>query len=94
MKNETKHMVAYIIYNSAVKTKRIFIRELKFIWKPLLIGLAIFVVCATIAEWSDFLFGRNNKEPWIIFGFIGLFAPTLYLYYIRLKKCVLKWKDM
>lgn len=92
MNEENKHKIASTIYTTAVTTKKVVIRELKFIWKPLLLGIAIFVIFATIAEWSDEIFGSNQKEFWGICGFIGLFLPTLIMYYKRLKNQVLKWK--
>ena len=85
MNEENKHKIASTIYTTAVTTKKVVIRELKFIWKPLLLGIAIFVIFATIAEWSDEIFGSNQKEFWGICGFIGLFLPTLIMYYKRLK---------
>ena len=86
MKDERKHKIASTIYTIAVTTKKVVIRELKFIWKPLLLGIAILVIFATIGEWS------NQKEFWCICGIIGLFLPTLIMYYKRLKIWVLKWK--
>ncbi|MBD5320425.1 MAG: hypothetical protein HDS07_05985 [Bacteroides sp.] len=86
MKDERKHKIASTIYTIAVTTKKVVIRELKFIWKPLLLGIAILVIFATIGEWN------NQKEFWCICGIIGLFLPTLIMYYKRLKIWVLKWK--
>ena len=92
MNEENKHKIASTIYTTAVTTKKVVIREIKFIWKPLLLGIAIFAIFATIAEWSDVIFGSNQKEFWGICGLIGLFIPTLIMYYKRLKIWVLKWK--
>ena len=92
MKDERKHKIASTIYTTAITTKKVVIRELKFIWKPLLLGIVIAAIFTTIAEWSDVIFGSNLKEFWGICGFIGLFLPTLIMYYKRLKIWVLKWK--
>lgn len=92
MNDEIKHKIASTIYTVAVTTKKVAKRELKYIWKPLLLGIVIAAIFSTIAEWSDVIFGRNQKEFWLICGIIGLFLPTLIMYYKRLKNWVLKWK--
>ena len=92
MKDETKHRVANSIYNNSIKLKNGVKRELKFIWKPLLLGLVIVIIFLTIAEWSDVLFGHNNEEFWGTLGIILGCVPLLYKYYKRLKLWVIKWK--
>lgn len=92
MNDERKHKIASVIYNTTITTKRVIVKELKFIWKPLLLGIVIAAIFATISEWSDVIFGSNQKEFWGICGFIGLFLPILIMYFKRLKNWVLKWK--
>lgn len=92
MEDKTKHIIAYWIYTITTGFFKTAIKELKFAIKPLLIGLIIIIVFSAIAEWSDVLFGRNIKEPFIIIGIIGFFLPLFVKYYMRLKRWVLKWK--
>lgn len=89
MKDIHKHNVAKAIYTFICTLKR----EMSLIWKPLLLGLLILIVFATIAEWSDFLFGRNYKFEICVIGVIVAFIPLINLYYKRLKIWVLKWKE-
>lgn len=58
MKEEYKHRIASAIYTVVVTLNRVIINELKFIWKPLLLGIVIAAIFATIAEWSDVIFGK------------------------------------
>lgn len=50
MKDENKHKIASTIYTTSITTKKVVIRELKFIWKPLLLGIVIAAIFATIVS--------------------------------------------
>ena len=88
MDDNTKHVIANAIYKVFLFLKR----ELMFVWKPILLGIIIAAVFSTIAEWSDVLFGNNQKGFWGALAIIGFFLPSIILYYKRMKRWVLKWK--
>lgn len=83
MKDEHKHNIASAIYNGIIAFKR----ELRFIWKQLLLGIIIAIICAFLNDY----FGGYDKALWTFLGVLG-FIPMLYKYYKRLKNWVLKWK--
>ena len=92
MDDSTKHKIAHTIYLIATTLRAFTLKEIKLMWKPTLLGVAIAIIFATIAEWSDVLFGSNQKEFWGCLGIVGLFSPCTLVYYRRLKQWVLKWK--
>lgn len=81
MRDRTKHIIANCIYQIVIGV----IKEIKFSIKPLAIGLIPLVIFFTIAEWSDVIFGRNCKEPFIFWGFGGFLFPILRLYYENIR---------
>lgn len=88
MEDKTKHVIAHTIYIVC----KMLAREFRFVQKPLLLGIIIWIIFSTIAEWSDVIFGYNCKEPYMTLGSIGFFLPTIVKYYQRVRAWVLKWK--
>ena len=88
MEDKTKHVIAHAIYTIC----KILARELRLALKPLGIGIIIWAIFVTIAEWSDVIFGQNQKEPFLTLGNIGFFLPMIVKYYKRIRAWVLKWK--
>lgn len=88
MEEKTKHIIAHTIYVIC----KILARELRLVLKPLGIGILIWGIFSVVSEWSDVIFGHNQKEPFWTLGCIGFFLPMIVFYYKRIRAWVLKWK--
>jgi VanZ family protein len=88
MKDSLKHSIASFIYRLIIGIKR----EVTKIWKLILLGICIFIVFVILAEWSDVLFGSNQKELFCTIGLILGLIPLVRFYYLRIKDWILKYK--
>lgn len=85
MRDEQKHKIAKGIYTTIQLVKK----EILFLWKPIAIGLGIFLVFLLLSEVVNIYW----QDGVAIAGLFLAFVPLLWMYFNRVKNWVIKWKE-